>query len=110
MREKCALISAINIAIAFDIKADEGEITDIEFITQYLVLRTLMKNRKLTRWSENVRIWNYSRKNDIMEEQEAMALTRAYTTLRDELDHLAVQELPGHVPKDCFTAERELVW
>ena len=28
--------------------------------------------------------------NDIMEEQEAMALTRAYTTLRDELHHLAL--------------------
>ncbi len=47
--------------------------------------------------------------NDIMEEQEAMALTRAYTTLRDELHHLALQELPGHVSEDCFTAERELV-
>ena len=42
-----------------------------------------------------------------MEEQEAMALTRAYTTLRDELHHLALQELPGHVPEDCFTAERD---
>ncbi len=41
-----------------------------------------------------------------MEEQEAMALTRAYTTLRDELHHLALQELPGHVSEDCFTAER----
>ncbi len=44
-----------------------------------------------------------------MEEQEAMALTRAYTTLRDELHHLALQELPGHVSEDCFTAERDLV-
>ncbi len=38
-----------------------------------------------------------------------MALTRAYTTLRDELHHLALQELPGHGAEDCFTAERELV-
>lgn len=29
----------------FDIKADEGGITDIEFITQYLVLRYAHENR-----------------------------------------------------------------
>lgn len=93
----------------FDIKADEGGITDIEFITQYLVLRYAHEKPKLTRWSDNVRILELLAQNDIMEEQEAMALTRAYTTLRDELHHLALQELPGHVSEDCFTAERELV-
>ncbi|EMK5364729.1 TPA: bifunctional [glutamate--ammonia ligase]-adenylyl-L-tyrosine phosphorylase/[glutamate--ammonia-ligase] adenylyltransferase [Shigella sonnei] len=93
----------------FDIKADEGGITDIEFITQYLVLSYAHEKPKLTRWSDNVRILELLAQNDIMEEQEAMALTRAYTTLRDELHHLALQELPGHVSEDCFTAERELV-
>ncbi|HGU5547354.1 TPA: bifunctional [glutamate--ammonia ligase]-adenylyl-L-tyrosine phosphorylase/[glutamate--ammonia-ligase] adenylyltransferase, partial [Escherichia coli] len=93
----------------FDIKADEGGITDIEFITQYLVLRYAHEKPKLTRWSDNVRILELLAQNDIMEEQEAMALTRAYTTLRDELHHLALQELPGHVSEDCFTAERDLV-
>ncbi len=77
----------------FDIKADEGGITDIEFITQYLVLRYAHEKPKLTRWSDNVRILELLAQNDIMEEQEAMALTRAYTTLRDELHHLALQEL-----------------
>lgn len=40
----------------FDIKADEGGITDINFITQYLVLRYAHEKPKLTRWSDNVRI------------------------------------------------------
>ncbi|XPE37259.1 hypothetical protein ACNKHS_18325 [Shigella flexneri] len=44
--------------------------------------------------------------NDIMDQQEAQALTRAYTTLRDEVHHLALQEQPGHAALDCFTAER----
>jgi glutamate-ammonia-ligase adenylyltransferase len=44
-----------------------------------------------------------------MEEHEALALTHAYTTLRDELHHLALQELPGNVPLSCFVAERELI-
>lgn len=93
----------------FDIKADEGGITDIEFITQYLVLRDAHSKPKLTRWSDNVRILELLAQNDIMDEHEALALTRAYTTLRDELHHLALQEQPGHLPLDCFNAERELV-
>lgn len=71
----------------FDIKADEGGITDIEFITQYLVLLHAHDKPKLTRWSDNVRILELLAQNDIMDEQEAQALTRAYTTLRDELHH-----------------------
>ncbi|HCD7550712.1 TPA: bifunctional [glutamate--ammonia ligase]-adenylyl-L-tyrosine phosphorylase/[glutamate--ammonia-ligase] adenylyltransferase [Citrobacter farmeri] len=93
----------------FDIKADEGGITDIEFITQYLVLRYAHDKPKLTRWSDNVRILELLAQNDIMDEQEAMALTRAYTTLRDELHHLALQEQPGHVAQTCFEAERTQV-
>jgi glutamate-ammonia-ligase adenylyltransferase len=93
----------------FDIKADEGGITDIEFITQYLVLRHAHDKPKLTRWSDNVRILELLAQNDIMDEQEAQALTRAYTTLRDELHHLALQEQPGHVALDCFAHERAQV-
>ncbi|XPE48529.1 hypothetical protein ACNKHL_18635 [Shigella flexneri] len=41
--------------MAFDIKADEGGITDIKFITQYLVLRYAHEKPKLTRWSTTCR-------------------------------------------------------
>lgn len=93
----------------FDLKTDEGGITDIEFIAQYLVLRYAHEKPKLTRWSDNVRILEGLAQNDIMDEQEAQALTRAYTTLRDELHHLALQELPGNVALSCFAAERQLI-
>nr|WP_318384346.1 bifunctional [glutamate--ammonia ligase]-adenylyl-L-tyrosine phosphorylase/[glutamate--ammonia-ligase] adenylyltransferase [uncultured Enterobacter sp.] len=93
----------------FDLKADEGGITDIEFITQYLVLHHAREKPKLTRWSDNVRIFELLAQNDIMDEQEAQALTQAYTTLRDELHHLALQEQPGHVARSCFSDERRLV-
>ncbi len=109
MREKMRAHLAGNIAIALISKLMKGGITDIEFITQYLVLRYAHEKPKLTRWSDNVPYSGRPAQNDIMEEQEAMALTRAYTTLRDELHHLALQELLGHVSEDCFTAERELV-
>ena len=42
-------------------------------------------------------------------EEEARALTHAYTTLRDALHHLALQELPGHVAPEAFSREREQV-
>jgi [glutamine synthetase] adenylyltransferase / [glutamine synthetase]-adenylyl-L-tyrosine phosphorylase len=93
----------------FDIKVDEGGITDIEFITQYLVLRYAHDKPKLTRWSDNVRILELLAQNDIMDEQEALALSRAYTTLRDALHHLALQEEAGHVAMDQFSEERALV-
>ena len=93
----------------FDIKADEGGITDIEFITQYLVLRFAHGAPKLTRWSDNVRILELLAQNDIMQDDEARALTHAYVTLRDELHDLALQELPGNVDRQAFLAEREQV-
>lgn len=94
---------------SFDIKTDAGGITDIEFITQYLVLRYAHEQPKLTRWSDNVRILELLAQNDIMDEQEARALTDAYTTLRDELHHLALQEQPGYLPLEAFSDERKQV-
>ena len=93
----------------FDIKADVGGITDIEFITQYLVLRYAHDKPKLTRWSDNVRILELLAQNDIMDEPEAQALTQVYTTLRDALHHLALQEQPGHVELTHFAQECDLV-
>ena len=56
-----------------------------------------------------MRILELLAQNDIMDEHEAQALTRAYTTLRDALHHLALQELPGNVDLSSFVRERELV-
>ncbi len=93
----------------FDIKVDEGGITDIEFITQYLVLRYAHEAPKLTRWSDNVRILELLSQNDIMPDEEARALTHAYVTMRDAMHHLALQELPGHVAQGQYQQEREQV-
>jgi len=109
MREKMRAHLGSKARERFDIKADEGGITDIEFITQYLVLRYAAQAPKLTRWSDNVRILELMAQNDIMSDDEAKALTHAYVTLRDELHHLALQELPGNVAMDTFTQEREQV-
>ncbi len=93
----------------WEIKTDEGGITDIEFIAQYLVLGYAAEQPALTRWSDNVRIFELMARQEIMDAEEAQALTHAYVTLRDALHHLALQELPGHVAPESFAAERAAV-
>lgn len=93
----------------FDIKADEGGITDIEFMAQYLVLRHAATIPELTRWSDNVRIFELMARYGIINQEQASALTQAYITLRDEIHHLALQDLPGRVATDGFLTERALI-
>lgn len=93
----------------FDIKADEGGITDIEFIAQYLVLRYAASEPRLTQWSDNVRIFELMANDNIMPEEEARALIKAYVTMRDEIHRLALQEHSGNVSSEWFVAEREQV-
>ena len=93
----------------WDIKADRGGITDIEFITQYLVLRYAASEPGLTRWSDNVRILELMANDGRIGPEEAQALTQAYTTLRDELHHLALQEWPGQVSPELFSKEKAVV-
>lgn len=93
----------------FDLKTDEGGITDIEFIAQYLVLRYAHTQPQLTRWSDNVRIFELMANYQIMDEQEAAALTHAYVTMRDEIHRLALQDKSGKVAITCFEQERQQV-
>ncbi|MHC5176123.1 bifunctional [glutamate--ammonia ligase]-adenylyl-L-tyrosine phosphorylase/[glutamate--ammonia-ligase] adenylyltransferase [Serratia rhizosphaerae] len=109
MREKMRSHLANKRRELFDIKTDEGGITDIEFIAQYLVLRYAANEARLTRWSDNVRIFELMANYDIMAEDEAAALTQAYVAMRDEIHHLALQEHSGKVSSEQFTAEREQV-
>lgn len=109
MREKMRQHLANKDPALFDLKTDEGGITDIEFIVQYLVLRYAAQEPRLTRWSDNVRILELMAQCGVMEEEEAQALTLAYITLRDELHHLALQEQSARVSSESFVLERQQV-
>ncbi|WP_074011765.1 bifunctional [glutamate--ammonia ligase]-adenylyl-L-tyrosine phosphorylase/[glutamate--ammonia-ligase] adenylyltransferase [Candidatus Sodalis sp. SoCistrobi] len=93
----------------FDIKTDAGGITDIEFLAQYLVLRYAAEKPELTRWSDNVRLFELMARERIMDGDNAEGLRASYTTLRDTLHHLALQALPGRVPEAQFARERALI-
>ncbi|WP_373445835.1 bifunctional [glutamate--ammonia ligase]-adenylyl-L-tyrosine phosphorylase/[glutamate--ammonia-ligase] adenylyltransferase [Edwardsiella ictaluri] len=109
MREKMRTHLGSRDAAQFDIKADRGGIVDIEFIAQYLVLRYGTEQPGLTRWSDNVRIFELMAQYAVMPQEEADALTHAYVTLRNTLHHLALQAQPGVVESARFADERAQV-
>ncbi|MCX8957923.1 bifunctional [glutamate--ammonia ligase]-adenylyl-L-tyrosine phosphorylase/[glutamate--ammonia-ligase] adenylyltransferase [Erwinia psidii] len=109
MREKMRTHLGSKYKDRWDIKADRGGITDIEFITQYLVLRYACEDPRLAHWSDNVRILAQMAENGRIDDDEAMTLTHAWVTLRNELHHLALQQQPGQVPPERFTAEKTVV-
>ncbi|MBU2897225.1 bifunctional [glutamate--ammonia ligase]-adenylyl-L-tyrosine phosphorylase/[glutamate--ammonia-ligase] adenylyltransferase [Vibrio hepatarius] len=93
----------------FLLKQDPGGITDVEFLAQYLVLRYSHENPKLTRWSDNVRIFESLIAQGVMEETPAIALTSAYTTMRNHIHHRNLLNLDADVDEEKLFKERELV-
>ncbi|EJL6395307.1 bifunctional [glutamate--ammonia ligase]-adenylyl-L-tyrosine phosphorylase/[glutamate--ammonia-ligase] adenylyltransferase [Vibrio navarrensis] len=93
----------------FMLKQDQGGITDIEFLAQYLVLNFSASKPKMTRWSDNVRIFETSIAQGVMDESQALALTQAYTRMRDEIHKRNLLNLDADVALDKFTAERQVV-
>lgn len=93
----------------FMLKQDPGGITDVEFLVQFLVLRYSHQKPKLTRWSDNVRIIETMIAQGILEQANAMALTHAYTEMRDQIHHRNLLNLDADVAEDKFLAEREFV-
>ncbi|WP_299127015.1 bifunctional [glutamate--ammonia ligase]-adenylyl-L-tyrosine phosphorylase/[glutamate--ammonia-ligase] adenylyltransferase [uncultured Vibrio sp.] len=109
MREKMRDHLGGKKADRFMLKQDAGGITDVEFLAQYLVLRYSNEKPKLTRWCDNVRIFESLLSQGIMDEQQGMALTNAYTTLRDEIHHRNLLNLDADVAIDKFEMERKHV-
>jgi glutamate-ammonia-ligase adenylyltransferase len=93
----------------FMLKQDKGGITDVEFLAQYLVLNYSHSKPKLIRWCDNVRIFETLIAQGVMEENQAMQLTRAYTSMRDEIHRRNLLNLDADVAEDKFVAEREWV-
>ena len=93
----------------FNLKKDHGGIIDIEFIAQYLVLANAPKYTKLTKWSDNVRIFEQMAEFQILSTQEAEKLIETYTTLRNSIHHLTLAGKKMIVSEQEFIQEREFV-
>jgi len=93
----------------FDLKHDPGGIVDIEFLTQYLVLRWARERPILTRWTDNMRILDSVREAGLLSSDEVAALQNAYLLYRSQNHSLALQNQSGKVSADQFMDERRLV-
>ena len=93
----------------FMLKQDPGGITDVEFLAQYLVLNFSHSNPKLSRWSDNIRLFESMITQGVMEESQTLGLINAYTEMRDQIHHRNLLNLDADVAEDKFVEERALV-
>ncbi|MGF1741280.1 bifunctional [glutamate--ammonia ligase]-adenylyl-L-tyrosine phosphorylase/[glutamate--ammonia-ligase] adenylyltransferase [Vibrio profundum] len=109
MREKMYQHLASRKEGRFQLKQDSGGITDIEFLAQYLVLRFSHQHQKLTRWSDNVRIFESMVQQGVLSAEEADTIIQAYTRMRDQIHRRNLLNLDADVAMDKYTAERKSV-
>ncbi|MGX2949679.1 bifunctional [glutamate--ammonia ligase]-adenylyl-L-tyrosine phosphorylase/[glutamate--ammonia-ligase] adenylyltransferase [Ursidibacter sp. B-7004-1] len=93
----------------FHLKTDQGGITDIEFIAQYLVLNYAHHYPTMTDWSDNVRIFERSVECGILTDTQGETLKHCYITLRNQIHHLNLVNQDAVVASDEFVIERQQV-
>ena len=94
----------------FDLKQSPGGMVDIEFLAQYLVLaHAHSEPRSLTRWSDNVRIFDECVMAGVLSLEQAEGLKHAYLEIRNLGHRLNLSEISRKVKDDQLLAERQLV-
>jgi glutamate-ammonia-ligase adenylyltransferase len=109
MREKMRQHLAAKKAGRFMLKQDTGGITDIEFLAQYLVLRFSGDKSSLTKWSDNVRIFESLAAAEVINKQHADQLTQVYVTLRDKIHRRNLLNRDADVDESVYIDERAQV-
>ncbi len=89
----------------FNLKKDQGGITDLEFIVQYLILAHAHQYPELIRWSDNIRQLASLQQKHLLSEPQADELATTYRTLRNQIHALALQEQAAVVPHAQFQKE-----
>ena len=94
----------------FDLKQSSGGMVDIEFIAQYIVLMNAKKSGKiLYEWSDNLRIFEASKKLGLLTASEETSLSNAYCHLRDAAHRLTLNNQSRIVSNQLFRSERKAV-
>ncbi len=101
--------SASKVAGKFHLKQDAGGIVDIEFLAQFAVLAYSHEHLSLTKWSDNVRIFEEVAQLGIWSAQVCQELTDAYLRLRAAIHQLALAEQSLLVDEAHWHDTRELV-
>ncbi|MBV7598450.1 bifunctional [glutamate--ammonia ligase]-adenylyl-L-tyrosine phosphorylase/[glutamate--ammonia-ligase] adenylyltransferase [Aeromonas sp. sia0103] len=91
----------------FDLKQSPGGMVDIEFIAQYLVLAHANgEPDALTRWSDNVRIFDECVLAGVLSLEQAEGLKQAYLEIRNLGHRLNLSEISRKVDDDQLLTER----
>ena len=93
----------------FHLKQDAGGIVDIEFLAQFAVLAYSHEYPSLTKWSDNVRIFEEVAALGIWEAQVCQDLTDAYLRIRAATHQLALSEQSLLVDESLWSDTRTLV-
>ncbi len=93
----------------FQLKQDAGGIVDIEFLAQFAVLAYSHEHPSLTKWSDNVRIFEEVALLGIWQEQVCQELTDAYLRIRAATHQLALSEQSLLVDESLWQETRALV-
>ncbi|MDX1695012.1 MAG: bifunctional [glutamate--ammonia ligase]-adenylyl-L-tyrosine phosphorylase/[glutamate--ammonia-ligase] adenylyltransferase [Ketobacteraceae bacterium] len=93
----------------FHIKQDPGGMVDIEFITQYLVLRYSAEHPSLLEYPDNMRILESIQAVGLLSPEDVETLSQAYLSYRSETHVQALQNQEGKVTGDLFAEERRAV-
>ncbi len=91
----------------FDVKQGRGGLTDIEFITQYLVLRHASQHPAPLDWPDHWRQTEALAAAGVLQPGQAQALIEIYRTFRGWLHRRSLQQLDALAPAGEFAAERE---
>ena len=102
MREKMRDHLAKGNTDQFDLKQDIGGMADIEFITQYIVLKYAYKFEKLIVYSDNVRILTEAAKIGCITEEQKQQLVKAYIDYRSCYHVLSLDQQGKLVSREAF--------
>ncbi len=91
------------------IKQGEGGLIDIEFITQYGVLRYARSEAKLLQWSDNIRLLEVLSQQRCFGEVDVEPLIEAYRTLRSALHRKSLADRNYRITLAEFDETRRLV-
>jgi len=102
MREKMRGHLAKGNSQQFDLKQDAGGMADIEFITQYLVLKNAHDNEQLSVFSDNVRILTDAAKIGSITKEQKQQLIKAYIDYRSCYHVLSLNQQGKLVEREQF--------
>lgn len=108
MREKMRQHLLKRSAQGVDIKQMPGGMTDIEFLTQYLVLAYADKHPQLCTYTDNVRILEHAEKAGLLNQAQLAVLIDNYKLLRAKNHRLSLAEQQG-ISHDDLSANAEQV-